>query len=118
MTNATLISLENHSDVRGSLYSYENVPFEIKRIFFLDVENTSISRGGHGHLKCWQLFIAVGAKIDVEVVFQAEKKNFEISVGQALLVPPLNHCTIHFNDQKSFLMVLASEKFDQEDYFY
>ena len=57
-----LIQLQKHGDERGALVALEetrNVPFSIKRIYYLFATKPEVRRGFHAHKKLKQLVIAV-----------------------------------------------------------
>ena len=117
MDKCILIDLENHTDARGLLYSYENLNFETKRFFFIGVNNIENIRGNHGHFECTQLFIPLMGDVEVKIKENGVFSTILLKEGKALLVPPLNHCTISFKESNTRLMVLASHKYDVNDYF-
>ena len=50
------------SDDRGSLVSleeYRNIPFEIKRVYYIYNTNTDVSRGFHAHKELQQVLICL-----------------------------------------------------------
>jgi dTDP-4-dehydrorhamnose 3,5-epimerase-like enzyme len=57
-----LIQLQKHGDERGSLVSLEdqrNVPFSIRRVYYLFDTKPDIRRGFHAHRELNQLAIVV-----------------------------------------------------------
>ena len=57
-----LLPLQSHGDDRGSLIALEegkNVPFEIKRVYYLYNTKPGVSRGFHAHKNLKQVVIAV-----------------------------------------------------------
>ncbi len=118
MDEIQIIELENHSDIRGCLYSYQDLAFEIKRLFFIGVESSNTIRGSHGHQQCWQIFVPINGKIEIEITKPNSITAINLLEGQALVVPPMNVCTIKFPDVNTRLLVLASEKFNSNDYYF
>ena len=57
-----LIQLQSHGDDRGSLVSLEeqkNIPFPIKRVYYVFDTKDGVRRGFHAHKRLKQLAIAV-----------------------------------------------------------
>lgn len=117
MKKVSVINLNNHSDNRGCLYSLEEFEFDISRMFFIGINSMGTSRGNHGHKKCWQIFIPVNGFITVSVKSTDEISEFKIVEGDALIVPPNNYCTINFENTEVRVFVLASHKYDKNDYY-
>ena len=63
-----LINFKVMGDERGSLIAFEenqNVPFDIKRVFYIYGTQEDVPRGQHSHYKTKQLLVAVngGCKV-------------------------------------------------------
>ena len=57
-----LIPLQAHGDDRGSLISLEqdkNIPFQIKRVYYIFNTEEGVTRGFHAHKQLKQVAIAV-----------------------------------------------------------
>lgn len=58
-----LVPLQIHGDQRGSLVSLEttkNIPFEIKRVYYLFDTKADVTRGYHAHRELKQVAIEIG----------------------------------------------------------
>lgn len=107
-------------DNRGKLIaieSGENVPFEIKRVFYIFGTKENISRGQHSHYKTKQYLIAVNGSCKVtlddgkrETTYHLKEPNF------GLLQNELVWGTMHDFSSDCVLLVLASEHYDENDY--
>ena len=77
----SIVNLKKITDPRGNLTFIEgnrDVPFEIKRVYYLyDVPGGSI-RGGHAHKHLQQLIVAMSGSFDVTV--DDGKKKIEVSL--------------------------------------
>ena len=117
---ATLRELNTHKDFRGSLTVVEgeyDVPFEIKRIYYIyDVEH-SASRGGHRHIKTSQALICLRSQCTVFVDDGKTQQTYVLNDPAICLIlqPEDWHTMENFTDE-TVLLVLASEHFDAEDY--
>ncbi|EHD1470889.1 WxcM-like domain-containing protein, partial [Escherichia coli] len=57
-----LLPLQMHGDERGSLIALEeerNIPFEIKRVYYMFNTKKNVKRGMHAHKKLKQVVIAI-----------------------------------------------------------
>lgn len=115
-----LIDLENHSDDRGSLVTAEfpkNIPFEIKRIYYLFGNQQDVERGKHAHKNLKQIYIAVSGFCSVE--FSDGKENFTYELNnpkQGLLIDGVVWREIKKISKDCVLLVLASEIYKEDDY--
>jgi dTDP-4-dehydrorhamnose 3,5-epimerase-like enzyme len=116
---AYLIDLETHTDKRGNLTVIENVlPFTIERVFYIYGVDRS-ERGGHRHHKTVQAAVCIQGecKILCNDGVRTEKFHLDRPSKCVLLEPSDWHKMYDFSDD-AILMVLASERFDQNDYIF
>lgn len=117
---AELLSLTTKNDERGSLSVVEKIlPFDIKRVFFLYDVKAGESRGGHGHFKTKMAVVALGGSVDITIANQKEEYSLTLESPQQILVlnPEDWHLLSNFSEHCS-VVVMASELYDAEDYFY
>ena len=116
---AYLIDLETHTDVRGNLTVIENIlPFKIERIFYIYGVDKS-ERGGHRHHKTIQAAVCIQGECKI---FNHDGKNTRVfhlnRPSKCVLLEPNDwHKMYDFSDG-AILMVLASVRFDQNDYIF
>jgi hypothetical protein len=117
-----LVSLPTVQAARGDLTALELpqiIPYEVKRIFLVHHVSDLEIRGEHAHKKCWQFLIAAAGSITVDVTDGKFKETFLLNnPAQGLLIPPLVWGTQYNYSSGGSLLVLASEKFDPEDYLH
>jgi len=117
-----LLEFKTFGDERGSLISLEskkNVPFEIKRIYYIFDTKKDVVRGKHAHKNLQQILIAVKGSCKVLVDNKNDKKIFELNnPAQGLYIE--NNVWREMFDFSSdcVLMVLASEIYIKEDYIF
>jgi UDP-2-acetamido-3-amino-2,3-dideoxy-glucuronate N-acetyltransferase len=112
-----LIPLELYSNgVRGDISVIQDLPFVVKRLFNIYNVPADVLRGGHAHKKCQQFFIATSGAVLIKIQGGAEYILDCPEIG--LYVPPLHIIHLTFLSKESVLTVLASEKYDKDDYFY
>lgn len=90
INDCVLVTLPQKEDVNGIIISLKEnteLPFELKRVFYLYDIPDEESRGGHAHKACHQFMIAVSGSFDI------------------LLDDGTNKSTVHLNDPKVGLHV-------------
>lgn len=116
-----IIELPRIKDPRGNLTVIEGgiqVPFEIKRLYYLyDVPGGS-ERGGHAHKTMSQLLIAMSGSFDVLLDDGKEKRKVHLnrSYSGLLIVPMIWRALDNFSSG-SVCMAIASTNYDEEDYY-
>ena len=119
--DCNIIELDkHHSESRGNISVVENrdtVPFEVKRIYYLYDIPGGESRGGHAHRNLWQLIVAASGSFTVTLDDGKVKRTFMLNRPyQGLLVKPGIWRTLDDFSSGSVCLVLASEKYDANDY--
>ena len=95
----------------------ENIPFAVKRIYYLYDIPGGESRGGHGHKELYQLIVAAGGSFDVLLDDGINKKIVKLNrPDYALLVVPGIWRELFEFSSGSVCLVLASQKYDENDY--
>lgn len=114
-----IVDIRKFSDSRGYLSVIEgglDVPFEIKRIYYLYLVPEA-ARGAHAHKQLQQLMVATSGSVHVTLDDGQNKKTFVLDKPWKglLIVPGLWRTLEHFSGG-AVCMVLASEKYDADDY--
>jgi len=121
LENCSLIDLPKIHDPRGNLTFVEagnHIPFDIQRVYYLyDVPGGS-ERGGHAHKELSQLIIAMSGSFDVVLDDGYKKKRFHLNRSYyGLYVCPMMWRELDNFSSGSVCMVLASNKYDEDDYY-
>ena len=110
---------KHHSDRKGNLSVVENfkdVPFGVKRVYYLYDVPGGESRGGHAHKALHQLIVAVSGSFAVTLDDGKDKKTFALNRPyQGLLIVPGIWRALDDFSSGSVCLVLASEKYDELD---
>lgn len=117
-----LIDLPKITDQRGNLSVVEGgnqIPFDIKRVYYLyDVPGGS-SRAGHGHVELQQLIIAMSGSFDVVVDDGYARKKFQLNRSYyGLYIPKRMWREVENFSSGGVCLVLASTLYDPNDYFH
>lgn len=116
-----IIDLPKIHDPRGNLTFIESdshIPFAIERVYYLyDVPGGS-ERGGHAHKGLHQLIIAMSGSFDVVLDDGRDKKRVHLCRSyMGLYVCPMIWREIDNFSSGSVCMVLASNRYDEADYY-
>ncbi|MDA9339398.1 FdtA/QdtA family cupin domain-containing protein [Polaribacter sp.] len=120
VSDCKLIELPKIENRSGNLTSIQNsieVPFDIKRIFYLYDIPGGKDRGAHSHVECHQFLIAGSGSF--EVLLDDGKLKKIVSLKQPYLglhIPPgIWASEVNFSSG-SICLVLASHVYDEKDY--
>ncbi len=107
-------------DNRGSLISLEsmkNIPFEIKRVYYIFDTKEGIRRGFHAHKNLKQVLIAASGSCKILLDDGKNKQEFLLnSPSKGLLIESLMWREMFDFSADCVLLVLASEHYDENDY--
>jgi len=117
-----IIELPKISDPRGNLTFIEtnrHIPFSIERVYYLYDVPGGAERGGHAHKALQQLIIAMSGSFDVVLSDGKEKKRYHLNRSYyGLYVPTMLWRELDNFSSGAVCMVLASNLYDQADYYY
>ncbi len=114
------IQLEEHGDNRGTLVALEqmkNVPFEVKRVYYMYDTGNGVRRGFHAHKNLKQMLICVHGSCKVLLDNGSEKAEVLLNLpNKGLLIESHIWREMFEFSHDAVLMVLASELYDESDY--
>lgn len=115
-----IIDLQKIIDPRGNLTvteQFKNIPFDIKRVYWVYDVPGGESRGGHAHKECKEFIIAVSGSFHVTLDNGNEKTTYLLNHPyQGLLVGTGVWRTLDDFSSGAVCLVLASELYDEDDY--
>jgi len=118
--NIQLLPLQIHGDSRGSLISlddHKNVPFDIRRIYYMFGTQEGVSRGYHAHKSLRQMVIAVRGSCRFVLDDGRERVTVTLdNPAQGLVVEEMIWREMHEFSEDCVLVVLANAHFDESDY--
>ena len=100
-----------------ALEGNKEIPFDIKRIYYIYNVPKEIKRGSHSHKTLEQVLICVSDSVKIKVDDGNEKNIIELNdPSKGLYIGPgVWHEMCGFS-QNSVLLVLASDYYDESDY--
>lgn len=121
MDDVKLLTFPQHGDSRGQMSVIEgerNIPFAIKRIFYIYGTDTSAIRGQHANRKSEFVMINVSGSSKVRVrdghgqerIFTLDQPNI------GLYLPRMTWKDMYDFSEDAVLLVLSSELYDADEY--
>ncbi len=120
VNDCLIIEMDKHHDEKGNITVVENnieVPFDVKRVYYLYDVPAGELRGGHAHKELRQLIIAASGSFCVILDDGKNKKTVMLNRPfQGLLI--VSGIWRELNDFSSgaVCLVLASNNYNEEDY--
>ncbi|WP_296689634.1 sugar 3,4-ketoisomerase [Treponema sp. UBA6852] len=118
--DCTMIELSKNHREKGNLTVVQNekeIPFDVKRCYYLYDVPGGEERGGHSHKQLKQLIIAASGSFDVRLDDGQVKRTFTLNRPyQGLFVVPGIWRDLDNFSSGSVCLVLASEVYQKEDY--
>ncbi|MGY3886193.1 sugar 3,4-ketoisomerase [Aeromonas aquatica] len=115
-----IIPLQTHGDARGSLIALEegeNIPFPVKRVYYLFNTKDGVRRGFHAHKTLKQVAIVVRGSC--RFVLDDGRERVEVLLdnpAQGLLIESFMWREMYDFSEDCVLMVLADQLYDESDY--
>lgn len=117
-----IVNFNAMGDERGHLVAIEGmnqVPFDIERIFYVYGTSDEKSRGCHANKKTQFVIISVSGSCIVSVHDGVNKKDITLdSQTKGLYLDKMVWKEMHSFSKDSVLVILCSEKYDQQEYIY
>lgn len=120
IADCRIIRLQREHFPQGNLSVVENfrqLPYDIKRVYYLYDVPSGESRGGHSHLECVTFLVAVSGSFKVELFDGKHRVQYTLyRPDEGLLITPGIWRTLTDFSSASTCLVLASEEFSEADY--
>lgn len=112
-----IIDLQTIYDNRGCLTISKNIPFEIKRVFFVSGVPELSERGRHAHYSLQEVLVPIQGCFTVNLY----TPNSKVSVimkdkSKGILLYPFMWRTITNYSSDAICVSFCSEKFNEQDY--
>ena len=113
-------AFQQHGDERGMLVAleqYGDIPFEIKRVYYMYQTKKDVRRGFHAHKSLQQILVCIHGSCKVLLDNGTEKKAVSLERPYEGLYVANNMWREMYNfSEDAVLLVLASEMYQEEDY--
>lgn len=120
MENVKLIDLNVICDKRGNMIPLEypkQLPFDLKRIYYIYGVPNNERRGFHSHNDLHQILIAVSGRVSIFTKTPFEENTTVLDrPNKGLYIGPMIWREMFDFSDDAVLLVLASEKYDENDY--
>lgn len=121
LSDARLVDLRRIANPKGNLTPIEagvDVPFDIRRVYYLYDVPGGESRGGHAHRELEQFIVAASGSFDVILDDGQRRERFFLNRSYyGLYVPRMLWRELENFSSGSVCLVLASHRYDEADYF-
>ncbi len=118
--DCSLVYLAKIGDRHGYITAINNsieIPFEVKRVFYLYDVPGGESRGAHAHKKCHQFLVSASGSFEVLLDDGRTKRIVQLNRPYVGLHIPPNIWASEINfSSGAICLVLASELFSTDDY--
>jgi hypothetical protein len=113
----TFDKIESDSGSLSVLEPYHQIPFDIKRVYYIYDIPSGSERGGHAHKTLHQVLIAISGSFDLTIFDGVNSKTIQLNrpnVG-VLLVPGIWRKLSNFSSS-AVCLTLASQVYNESDY--
>ena len=115
-----MIQFQQHGDERGQLVALENskeIPFDVKRVYYMYDTLPGVRRGFHSHKKLKQILICTSGSCKIHL--DDGTNTAEITLNkpyEGLYIASNLWREMYDFSNDAVLLVLASEMYDETDY--
>ena len=118
--DCSIVELPRHSYRAGNISIAENdinLPFEVKRVFYIYDIPGGEDRGAHAHRECHQFLVAASGSFEIEMNDGINKRTVTLNRPYyGLHIPPGIWAAEKGFSSGAICLVLASHKYDENDY--
>lgn len=119
--NFYLVNFAEIGGEEGYLTSLEinkNIPFEVKRVYYIyNIRDCNVIRGKHAHKNLQQILLCINGSCKVSCENKNGKEIFELNQkNQGLYIKDLVWREMFAFSKDCVLLVLASHLYDESDY--
>ena len=118
--DCTLIEFPKNHTEKGNITAINNhieIPFQVKRVYYLYDVPGGEERGAHAHKNLKQLIVAASGSFDLTVDDGSTKRTFQLNrPNMGVLMPAGLWRELHNFSSGSICLVLASDVYEVNDY--
>lgn len=120
MLNTAIMKFKEIKDKYGCLTPIESemdIPFGIRRVYYISKVDSEVTRGYHSHRKLHQILICVNGSVKIRLKNPCGEEIVELNdSSKGLYIGPLIWREMFDFSDEAVLLVLASEHYDVDDY--
>lgn len=120
MYNCSLFKFLSIKGNYGNLTPIEEVfdiPFEIKRIYYISKVPQGVSRGFHAHRRLHQVLICINGSVKIKLKNPKEESEVILNdSAKGLYIGPYVWREMYDFSEDAILLVLASDHYNENDY--
>ncbi|QJI28189.1 WxcM-like domain-containing protein [Pseudomonas sp. ADAK18] len=120
MSLIEILDIQSRGDERGQLIALENninIPFEIKRVYYLTETRKDVARGFHAHKELMQVAVCISGRCLMKLDDGTNQEEVWLdSPVKAILIRKMIWREMHQFSPDCVLLVLASELYNEQDY--
>lgn len=120
LDNVRTFEFPKVSDPRGNLTFIEeavNVPFAIKRVFYIYDIPGGVTRGGHGHKSNLEVLVCITGSMDLILTDGVRERVIHFNrSNMGVLIPPGVWISMQNFTSGTVLLAVNSEYYDEADY--
>lgn len=118
--NTRMIRFKEHTGLQGNLIAIESgadIPFEIKRVYYITGVPGNITRGYHSHRKLEQILLCLNGSVKIRVKTPVEEEIIQLNRPDlGLMIGHMVWREMFAFSPGCVLLVLASEYYTESDY--
>ncbi|MBO7644944.1 MAG: FdtA/QdtA family cupin domain-containing protein [Alphaproteobacteria bacterium] len=119
-TTPKILQFDIMGDERGWLCvanGAKQIPFDIKRVYWIYGTEPGVARGKHAHHKLSQVLVCVSGSVDIYCEWGDKSETFTLSnANTGLLLNGLCWHEMRNFSPDAVLLVMASDYYDESDY--
>lgn len=120
MSLIKFLDIKTLGDERGHLVALENnknIPFDIKRVYYLTDTLEGVPRGFHAHKELMQVAVCVSGRCLMKMDDGIEKTEVWLDApDKAIVIDKMIWHEMHEFSSNCVLLVLANDLYDEQDY--
>ena len=112
-----MMNISESSRGRLSAISLSEIPFDIKRVFIVDMVEENGIRSDHAHIRDNQMLFCLNGSLKIKLTDTNQKTTYHIiKPTDSLYIPKLTWSVITFLEPSSSFICFCSEDYDESEY--
>ena len=120
MLNSGIMKFKRVEGKYGNLVPIEggrDIPFDIKRIYYITDVESDIARGFHSHRMLHQVLLCLNGEVKIKLKTPFEEEVIQLkNDSRGLYIGPMIWREMYDFSENAVLLVLASDNYSEDDY--